>query len=160
VTVNQRIKELDFFEKKRGNKLYSVIGVSASTLSVCINGKKGKFYKPGYNLILSIFRAYENKINPNWLFFGKGNMWLGQWQEDGSFISMYTDPNISDLKKEIKKLRDQNEEYEKGEIENLRLINKLTKSTMEVREKYKALYKKYIKEGDPDDGLDLSEQSY
>lgn len=76
-TINQRIKEI--IEKHHNgsvNALAKASGISQSTLKDIVGEKANK---PGYDTIIKILKAecddLFGEISPEWLLFGKGNMY-------------------------------------------------------------------------------------
>lgn len=69
--INERLKELDLFERSRGTTLAKVLSpyVSESTVRTALTAN----HNPSFDFSKAVFTVYPN-LNSMWYFFGKGSM--------------------------------------------------------------------------------------
>lgn len=72
LTVNQRIREVEFFAKKKGVKSFpKYLGISPGSYGNVVGKRQSA---PSVELIGAIMRAFP-EINPDWLVNGEGEMY-------------------------------------------------------------------------------------
>ncbi len=125
-TINQRIRDVEFFAKKEGVSSFpKYIGVSSGQYGNVVGERKSK---PGVGLIKAILRVFPT-LNPRWLLLGEGSMWIGENKEE----------NTINEKKELEILRGRIAELEKlltgkGEIWNDSNIEESSKDEKRIFE--------------------------
>ena len=130
MTVNERIKYLKEFYKKRGIDFPKRLKIPSSTLNGVI-GTRGS--TPSHTLLEAILTTFP-EVNINWLILGKGKVWKkvdtksnGNDRVEGLEVKY---KELENSVKEVKKLlieqSDSIIEFAK-EFENVKLIKTLTK---------------------------------
>lgn len=135
MTINEKIKFLDDYEKGNGSRLAKEIEIHRNTIDSLINGD----HQPRFAVLAAIIKRYPN-LNPKWLFIDTDEIWLSPTQSDGQTNNLAD--SLSNLVESIQHLLKKNQSLETYMVEIKRLKEIQEEQEKQLKELSKAVYKK------------------
>lgn len=103
-TINQRIREVEFFAKKNGVSSFpKYIGITPGNYGNVVGKRQSA---PSIELIGAIMKTYQN-LNPHWLINGIGKMWIDEEDVINDSRADKMQAQIDEIIKELQGLKNQ-----------------------------------------------------